>query len=259
MRLSAGHRKAKGPGPQSVIRRKKRGTRFWVEDLQRYGIQCIEVDEYEDVDEMLRDVELALARRSVFVSGSFPGDGLAKDRESAENISRTVGRVIAKQGKRLVSGFGLTVGSVVLSGALSVVLEEAAPNLEKSLLLRPFPQEAPAGITMTEFRRRYRQSMILQAGICVVVAGTKIDGKGALKIADGVLEEYEVAKAAGRVVVPVGCTGGAAKAVWEKMKNAGVRPLGLTKAEFDLLNAPACTPHDVERALRKVMAAVEAL
>ena len=75
-----------GPEHYAIVRRPKRGSgagarkrhetekvrhALWVEDLQRYGIQCIEVDEYEDVDEILHDVELRLAGRSVFVSGSF--------------------------------------------------------------------------------------------------------------------------------------------------------------------------------------------
>src|SRR5215207_5278538 len=76
-----------GPEHYAIVRRPALGTgknarkrhetetirhRLWVEDLQRYGIQCVEVDEYEEVDDILREVELMLARRSVMVSGSFP-------------------------------------------------------------------------------------------------------------------------------------------------------------------------------------------
>lgn len=50
-----------------------------MEDLQRYGIQCVEVDEYEEVEEILHEVELKLAGRSVFVSGNLP-DSIFDDR-----------------------------------------------------------------------------------------------------------------------------------------------------------------------------------
>ena len=133
---------------------------LWVQDLQRYGIQCIEVDEYEDIDEILHAVELRLAGRSVFVSGSLPLSADADQRSYVEAVAREVGHVIAEHEKRLVSGFGLVVGSAVVAGALSVILDEHAPNLEKSLLLRPFPQEPPSGLHMKEFQRRYRDGMI---------------------------------------------------------------------------------------------------
>jgi hypothetical protein len=249
--------RGKGGGAKKRYDTEKTRHTLWVEDLQRYGIQCIEVDEHNEVDEILRSVELALARRSVFVSGSFPVHGPAKDGEFVEAVSRVVGRAIAKNGKRLVSGFGLTVGSAALAGALNVILEEPAPNLDKSLLLRPFPQEAPENIQMAHFRRRYRQGMIHQTGICVFIAGLKINDKGRTKIADGVLEEFEVAKAAGRVVVPIGCTGGTAKSIWKQMNNDRAYPIGLTKAEFGRLNATNCTARDVEKAIQKVMAAVD--
>jgi hypothetical protein len=174
-----------GPEHYAIVRRPKRepgagGKKrletdnirhsLWVQDLQRYGIQCVEVDEYEDSDEILHAVELRLAGRSIFVSGSLPPDAPEDQRHHIENISREIGRVVAEHEKRLVSGFGFTVGSAAVSGALGVILKEPTPNLEKSLLLRPFPQEAPPGTDAAGFRTRYRDGMIQQA---VFVCGLK--------------------------------------------------------------------------------------
>ncbi len=64
---------------------------LWVEDLQRYGIQCVEVNEYEKVDEILRAIELRLAGRSVFVSGSLPDSAELDQRRYIEGIAREVG------------------------------------------------------------------------------------------------------------------------------------------------------------------------
>jgi len=64
---------ARGRGKKSKERYKTESIRYrlWVEDLQRYGIQCVEVAEHDEIDDILREIELTLDRRSVFVSGSL--------------------------------------------------------------------------------------------------------------------------------------------------------------------------------------------
>lgn len=234
--------------------------RLWVEDLQRYGIQCVEVDEYEEVDDILREVEMTLARRSVMISGSFPDvlDPAELDRRRhVEAVARGVGRLIAKRGKRLVSGFGLVVGSASISGALGVILTEDAPNLEKSLMLRPFPQEAPPGIKEADFKRRYREGLVQQAGACVVIAGEKDVQKGGRSerlLADGVIDECEAARRSGRAVIPVGATGGAAAEVWRQLDAEfdDHWPKALRK-DFDLLNDPKRSPEDLVEAVGRFL------
>lgn len=262
-----------GPEHYAIVRRPKKGPgagarkRFetekirhslWVQDLQRYGIQCVEVDEYEQIDEILHAVELKLAGRSVFVSGSLPPAAPDDQRRRVEDVAREVGRVIAELEKRLVSGFGLVVGSAAVSGALGVVLREAAPNLEKSLLLRPFPQEAPPGMDRVAFHARYRDAMIQQAGVCVFICGLKEPAsKGALVVADGVLDEFESAKRLGRTIVPIGSTGGAAAEIWTRLDKAGAMPWGLARKDFDQLNSSGRSPQALAKIIAKAIAAVD--
>jgi Sir2- and TIR-associating SLOG family/SIR2-like domain len=233
---------------------------LWVEDLQRYGIKCVEVDEYEDVDEILRAVELRLAGRSVFVSGSFPTSADSDQRSYVETVAREVGRVIAQHKKRLVSGFGLVVGSAAIAGALGVILDEAAPNLEKSLLLRPFPQEPPSGLGMKEFQRRYRDGMIQQARICIFICGLKENtGKasGAPAIAGGVMEEFESAKRLQRILLPIGATGGAAQAIWDQVGTELNKWCPhISRKDYDRLN-DARKPKALAQIVSKVIAAAD--
>jgi hypothetical protein len=234
--------------------------RLWVEDLKRYGIECVEIDEYEEIDDILREIELALARRSVMVAGSFPDtlDPAELDRRRRiEEVARGVGSLIAGRGNRLVSGFGLVVGSASLSGALGVVLAEEAPNLEKSLMLRPFPQEAPPGIEDAAFKRRYREGLVQQAGACVVIAGEKDVRTGSRTervVADGVLDECEAARRIGRAVIPVGATGGAASEIWRTVDAAFEThwPKSLRK-DFDLLNDATRSPRDLVAAVGRFL------
>jgi hypothetical protein len=205
-------------------------------------------------------------RNSVLVSGSFPDSAAAADlpqRRLIEEVARGVGRIIAERDKRLVSGSGLVVGSAAIAGALSVILKQDAPNLEKSLLLRPFPREPPEGITRREFRRRYRDSMVQQVGICVFVAGLKDQrraGKTKRIVADGVVEEFESAKRLGRTVImiPLGATGGAAANIWKLVKRdlATLYPFMCPK-DFDLLNNTNQSSAELVKAVNRIIEASE--
>lgn len=268
--------KDNGPEHYAIVRRPKlslgRGARkrfeidqirhrLWVDDLQRYGIKCVEINEYEEVDDILRAVEIRLARSSVFVSGSLPTSAPADQRDRIEAVAREIGRVIAEREKRLISGFGLTVGSATIEGALGVILKKAAPNLEKSLLLRPFPQAPPSGIEMSAFQRTYRDGMVSQASICVFICGLKAPpgGKSAAPIiAHGVMEEFESAKCLKRVLIPIGATGGAAKKIWDVVATdlATLCP-HIDRKDFDLLNDAAQTPKALAAIVRKVIDAAD--
>jgi len=262
-----------GPEHYAIVRRPKRGSgagakkRFetekirhslWVQDLQRYGIQCVEADEYEEVDEILHAVEMRLAAGSIFVSGSLPETAPNDQRRWVEDVARAVGYIIAVHQKRLVSGFGLVVGSAAISGALGVVLKEAAPNLEKSLLLRPFPREAPSGIDTASFHARYRDAMIQQAGIAVFICGLKESaGGGAPVMADGVIEEFESAQRHARVVIPIGATGGAAAEIWNRLDGLGHLPSGLTRTDFSHLNDASQSASALAKIVEKAIMAID--
>ena len=197
--------------------------RLWVDDLQRYGIRCVEIDEFSEVEAILEEVEKRLARRSVFVSGSFPADDVAvlsSGRKLIEEVATGVGRLTVERKKRLVSGFGLVVGGAVVAGALGVAMMEDLPNFEKTLLLRPFPRQAPSGLDPTTFAAQYRDGMLRQAGISVFIGGMKLGdpaGAGALVAADGVLQEFVAATKLGHAIIPVGATGGASREIWHQV------------------------------------------
>jgi hypothetical protein len=215
----------------------------WVNDLQRYGINCVEIEDFAEIDSILSEIEAAVARRSVFVSGSYPEDVRDDVRLHIERIATGVGQKIADQDLRLISGFGLTVGSAVIGGALGRLYAHRVPSLDRSLCLRPFPQVTPEGFEDAAFRRRYREDMIQQAGICVFLSGAKHGAQG-LELAQGVIEEYEIARALGKVIIPVASTGGAAADIWTRLAADGgggaarlpeeiFRQLGVTDASVE--------------------------
>ena len=197
--------------------------RLWVDDLQRYGIRCVEIDEFAEVEAILEEVETRLARRSVFVSGSFPPDDMparSSDRKLIEEVATGVGRLAVERKKRLVSGFGLVVGGAVVAGALGIAMMEDLPNFEKIILLRPFPLDAPPGLDPATFAAQYRDGMLRQAGISVFIGGEKLNvssGGTGFVTADGVLQEFEAATKLRHAIIPVGATGGASREIWRQV------------------------------------------
>jgi len=228
-----------GRGSKASFEYAQRRHELWVDDLQNYGIQCVVVDDWEEVDEIMSAVERRLSGSSVMVSGSYPESipaGHLDERPRIEQVSRGVGELLAARGYRIVSGFGLVVGSAVLSGALGELYKEQAPNLDRRLFLRPFPQLIPEGLDRQEYYRRYREDLVHQAGVCVYIGGVKLD-EGSLVTANGVVTEYEMLRRLARTPIPIGATGGAAAEIWEAVSNDYETVFGpMPRRSFDLLN-----------------------
>jgi hypothetical protein len=228
----------------------------WVDDLQRYGINCVEIDDFAEIESILAELEAAVARRSVFVAGSYPDDLRDENRIRVEGIAGRVGQMLGERKLRLISGFGLTVGSAVVAGVLSKLYAEGVPSLDRSLYLRPFPQVMPEGFEAEAFHRRYREDMMQQAGICIFIGGVK-QGAGGLEIAGGVVDEYEIAKSLGKVIIPVAATGGASAEIWKKLDaEGGGQAARLPDSVFGRLGNANAT---VEEACAAILSAIESV
>ncbi|MFC5314203.1 SIR2 family protein [Azospirillum rugosum] len=230
---------------------------LWVEDLRNYCIQTVEVDEYAEITDILAAVETRLGRDSIMVSGSYPDlEGDAAERARVSEIASKLGQMLARRKARIVSGFGLTVGSALISGGLAELYRTDSANLERSFYLRPFPQVIPEGYERQQFYTRYREDLISQAGACIFLSGVKVDpaAEGGLRMADGVLTEFEIAVRLGRVPIPLGVTGGAAAEIWSRVSaNYDELAGGMPRHLFDALNAPGITPADLVGAVSHVL------
>jgi hypothetical protein len=82
----------------------------------------IEIESYEEVPSLLKEVDRRLAQRRVWVSGSWPvgleGDSRA---EFVYQIAYGLGHELERLGLTLVNGSGVLIGSAVVSGFLSAL------------------------------------------------------------------------------------------------------------------------------------------
>jgi hypothetical protein len=117
--------------------------------------------------------------------------------------------------------------------------------------MRPFP----LGIADPAERKRrwtsYRKDMLAQAGIVVFLFGNKRSTSGAIVNAEGMEEEFELAVNQGLAVVPIGCTGGTAADLHQRVtKNfAKYYPARGYKRLFEDLNRPGTANQVVQRVL----------
>ena len=132
--------------------------------------------------------------------------------DKAESFVRSLSQALIKNDNRIVSGFGLGVGSQVITGVLEELYQHQGKRLHDQLILRPFPQGADA----QKQWETYRQEMIAHAGIAVFIFGNKLQA-GSVVPANGVRREFEIAKANGLLLIPIGATGYMAQELWQEI------------------------------------------
>lgn len=182
-----------------------------IEDLQRYSIQTLLIDEYSEVTDILKGIEQLYHQRNIFVSGSANQFGEFGE-PRMRDLCMQLGERLMVQNYKLISGFGLNIGSSVVEGALLKLYEKEESAIEKHLFLRPFPRNLSARLGEDAFNRKYRENMITKCGFVIFISGTSRSQPEASK---GVLEEFEIAKALGKVAIPIGATGFAARRIWQ--------------------------------------------
>lgn len=199
---------------------------LWADDLQRYGLKVVEIDDYDELAPLLERLEREVAKNRVWVSGSWPTESI--DSEFVRDLARAIGRRIAIENQVLVTGYGLVVGSATLSGFLEGVRDEGLWSLPDRLIARPFPQPEQARHDHRAQWRALREEMAHLTGALVVVGGSKSGPSGEHVVAEGVLEEVRLCQKNGRLVIPVGASGGAAEIVAKEF---------LSEPEFDVSGA----------------------
>ncbi|MCW5300347.1 hypothetical protein DXT88_19420 [Herbaspirillum lusitanum] len=181
-----------------------------VRDLKRYGIIGVLVDSYDEYASVLKRISEKYNMGRVFISGSAASYAPWTENKSQEVVQNISGG-LAKNGFTVVSGFGVGVGPYVVNGVLEQLEREVTRELDERLVLRPFPISISDPVQRKKRWRAYRQDILKNAGVAIFVFGNKYDDHGQLIDADGVLEEFNLAIENKMFVVPIGCTGGAAK------------------------------------------------
>lgn len=129
-------------------------------------------------------------------------------------------RFLVSKNYKIISGFGLGVASSIINGALDEIYRTKYRHVSEHLGLFPFPQNVNGEKLLTERWTENRERMISESGICIFIFGNKTDN-GEVVSASGMMEEFRIAKERGKVIIPIGSTGFAAKEIFDEMKESG--------------------------------------
>lgn len=159
-------------------------------------------------------MEQAQKRKTIFISGAAE-DYSPYSQQEVEQFIFSLSQEILKLGYRIVTGFGLGIGSSVISGAIKYLTEKSLKIDEDYLVLRPFPQDKEG----KELWSAWRRDMISYAGISIFLFGNKKNESEEVILSNGMQEEFEISKQNGNLLIPVASTGYMAKQLWEKDLN----------------------------------------
>lgn len=204
---------------QAETEYRERKQKLFIQDLLRFGIKTILVSDYSEITDILRQLEWAYRRKTVFLSGAAHEYGRWESSE-AENFIYTLAKEIASLDFRIVSGFGLGVGSSVITGVLEHVYMSGKRLDSDQLILRPFPQSEIGSRPISEVWHEYRTDMISYCGIAIFLFGNKIKNDE-IALSDGMIKEFEIARDNGLLLVPVGATEYATRELYSSLMKEG--------------------------------------
>lgn len=192
-----------------------------INDLKRYNIKALLIDDYLEITEVLKEIEKRYKKQTIFISGSSCGEyGRFSSPDAQEFIHNLIKNVIS-DGYAIVNGFGVGVGSAVINGALDAIDANPKKCSDDQLIMKPFPQFATSEKSIPELWEAYRKRIIPLAGIAIFIFGNKKDSTNDTTIlADGVLKEFNIAIENGLIPIPIATTGYMSKHIYNLILDA---------------------------------------
>jgi Sir2- and TIR-associating SLOG family/SIR2-like domain len=234
--------------------------KLWAKDLRRYGLIAVEIDSYDEVPTLLKELERRVAIGRVWISGSWPVGVSDCEATKVYSVSEKIGRVVGNMGRVLVSGAGLIVGSASIAGFLDSLRSSGSWDLERRFVARPFPQPLEGKQPDKAQWKSLRDELARLSGAVIFIGGLKThNGKNV--IAGGVLEEAELAQSAGAFLLPVGCTGGAARHISDQLKGSKLNAVGKnavrpTDEELEALSNEDTSVDDIVDLVKSILSRI---
>ena len=242
---------------EELFRYRVRKQELKIADLKRYRIQTLEIDDYDAVPQILKEIERRFRKKTVFISGSAEEYG-NWSRQDAQIFIHSLSKQIVKSNFRIVNGFGWGVGSAVINGALEAIYENPRKFSEEQLVIKPFPQFETGGKKLPELWEEYRQRMISLAGIAIFLFGNKVEN-GVIVNAGGVRREFEIAIEHGLIPIPIAATGYVAKQIFDDIEKDQKKYYGENKLIFEAVKELVSGALSADEIVRKIAAIMQLL
>ena len=191
---------------------KELAQKYWIDEQEKRGIITCLIDEYTEIEEILKRVYKKYMARKIFISGSSCGNYGKFSYVEAQDLLYRLGYTLIddfkEQDINVISGYGLGVGPQLIEGAAEAVANNDL-DFGKKILIYPFPkmyysinsEDRPQ--ELEDHFLHYREKMINKCGIAFFLFGNKRDKDGNPIIADGVIKEFDIAHRQGKYVFPI--------------------------------------------------------
>jgi len=187
-----------------------------IEDLHRFSINVALIDDYPEITNILEKIKSEILKDTIFIAGSAAEYGTNFSKSDAELLMHKLSYKLVGNEYKIISGFGLGVGSFVINGVLDYSDSVTKGRNLSTLTLRPFPQSASGGKDIQELWREYRYDILSEAGIAIFLFGNKQDNDKIIN-ADGLIKEFEIAHELGVKIIPIGMSGYVAEIILDNV------------------------------------------
>ena len=185
--------------------------KYFVDDLEkRYHIRALLVEQYDEIPDIIKDLNERIRSKKVFFSGAFSSYSQAIE-EYSHNFSRSVSSAVLAADYRIVNGIGRRFGTHLIGYATEYLAKEGIKNIEKHLIIRPFVSH---DVNASEKKKAERKKVISQCGAAIFLFGEDVQKD---KI-NGVMEEFEIARAMHKTIIPIAYPGMVSEQIWNIAK-----------------------------------------
>ena len=199
---------------------------MWVKDLERHSIYTTYIDDYDEIEILLKDIELKYLSGKILISGSANVYDEYGTAEESKKLIHDIGFSIIDQFKdqhiEIINGNGYGVGQSLSEGVAEAV---ASNDLDFDDYFTPYHfsptyyKKFEKEPSIEEQWANYRHKMIDKCGIVFFLFGNRLDDNGVIRNAPCVRKEFDIAILKNKYVFPIGTTGYMAKELAEEVLN----------------------------------------
>ena len=195
----------------TIIKREPKNQYFdyFIDDLEkRYNLRVLLVNEYEEVPEILAELNQKIRNRRVFISGAF-GSYEADIEQYSHDLAKSLTFSLLGNNYRIVNGIGRRFGTHLIGYANEYLAKEGVKDIEKYLIVRPFVGKGENAATE---KRYLREEVINKCGSAIFVFGDRIPNTKS-----GVMEEFDIACKQHKTIIPIAYPNMISDDIWKKV------------------------------------------
>lgn len=228
------------------FRKKQKIVELKIKDLKRYGIYAVLINDYSEIEHLLRKVRNSYHCHNVFISGAAVNYAPYTQEQGKDFVLRLVYRLLDNY-NRILTGFGTGVGDCVVNAVLSYAEEKKIRNIDSLLLVRPFPQKIADAAEQRALWRQNRERLLDAAGVAIFLWGNKYSADEPPKTlpSNGMDEEFEIALNKGVKLIPLSCTLNKAGEYYQRLSDdEAYLDYDLSRSEYNELKVLNQIPFD---------------